>query len=204
MRSTSHLAVILLTRIVWVMFVSRAIDSYSFQVGCAALPVSLRIISISNRYICSAGDHAHLEYARELRSMVLGKRGVLRGKSCSGVVEGSMRMVIIPCLDISRNEIMVPDYTRDTSRVPTRIRNGVETPIYGYEGISEDNYAIVISPPCLWKGNVQPKRVRFWNRTALRISPEVCESDHADFDGDEMQIYFLKDPRSIPECERWQ
>lgn len=142
-------------------------------------------------------------YHERLRQLLMSKEGILRGKCCSGFVEGSIRMVILPSWELSKDEIFIPRYVKGTLKVPTRIKNGKISAVYEYGEVNEGDYAIVIRPPTLWEGNAQPKRIRFWDRTAIGISPEVCADYHADFDGDEMQVYVVKDLASVDECKAW-
>jgi hypothetical protein len=44
-------------------------------------------------------------YHEALRTLLMGKEGIIRGRCCSGFVEGRLRMAILAAWGLSKNEI---------------------------------------------------------------------------------------------------
>lgn len=158
-----------------------------------------------HRLLTSSASHRGEKYKADMAELMLTKRGILRGRCCGGNIEGSLRMVIIPCWDVPSNTICIPRYVADSLLVPSTSRSGRTASVtIHYAKVEEGDFAIVVRPPTLWYGNAQPMIVKFWDRTCLGFPPENCGEYHADFDGDEVQLYFVKDPYSVAECSNWE
>lgn len=143
------------------------------------------------------------DYHLALSKLMLGKKGILRGKTQSGVVTGSVRMVILPAWDLNINEIYLPQYIIKSLVVPCRTRDGRDVSIYSHRAVVEGDYAIVVRPPTLSEASIQPMVVKFWDRSCIGLSPLNCGELHADFDGDEVQVFLLNGAKSIEECKAW-
>lgn len=156
-----------------------------------------------------------LTYREKLKKTMLGKSGAMRGNMPAGPVDSSGREVITNCWEL---EVMSQNDKDDTIyfAIPRAVANnmrvvkvgvdaetGLPTSTYVEDYIREGDYVIVVRPPSLWHGNVQPMKVVVWNRECFGLAPSLCEDYHADFDGDEMQIFFIGTPEAIEECKRW-
>lgn len=149
------------------------------------------------------GSIHYSEYVKGLDQLMLSKEGVLRGRCLSGFVGGSMRMVILPSWDLNINEIYIPRYAIKSLKIPSRNYDGIDGPKFKYDTVKEGSYVIVVRPPSLNESSVQPMKLKFWDKTAIGISPLNCAEYHADFDGDEMQLYFINTVEAVRECEKW-
>lgn len=144
-------------------------------------------------------------YQDALRSMMLGKRGQIRGSMESTSIEGSARLVIVPCWDLEYNQVCIPLSMASNFRVATTMpRDGdARRTTYGETSISSGDWVLMVRPPSLSHTSVQPFRVKLWERPCIGLYPGRCPEFHADYDGDEMQMYHLSDPESVAECEAW-
>lgn len=171
------------------------------------------------------------EYRKNLRSLMLGKGGKMRGDMAGGTVDGSMRIVLSLCWQIPSNHLAVPKKLASNMRV-LKISKDSETGIpYAYytedhvrekestiinelskdgkitarEEVSyEGDYHMGVRPPSLWAGNDQPQKIVLWDHECLGISPSNADEYHADHDGDEFQSYNLTDSESIQQCKDWK
>lgn len=156
------------------------------------------------------------QYREKLRSLMLGKSGKMRGDMPSGPVDCSAREVITTCWQL---EVMSQNSKNDTLyfavprmvasnmkvlRVATDKETGLPLGTYVEDCLREDDWIIVVRPPSLWAGNLQPMKVVLWDHHCFGLAPSLAEDFHADHDGDEMQIYFIGTKAAINECERWK
>ncbi|KAG0064906.1 hypothetical protein BGZ90_002001 [Linnemannia elongata] len=162
-------------------------------------------------------NNANTIYKAGIRQTMMTKRGVLRGEMMGGHVDGSGRMVIIPCWDIEKNEIAIPRRVASKMKFPVinkipydgapgggaLLGAPIPSDVCSSRSIQEGDYMLVVRPPSLWHGNTQPMRVKLWDRESIGFSPANCEEYHADFDGDEVQIYPLGSDEAIAEAMAW-
>lgn len=148
-----------------------------------------------------------LDYRSGLRSMMLGKRGKMRGDMMSGHVDGASRMPIQQEWRISSLEFALPRRMAENMRVlrvPYNEETGLHSKYYREDHIREGDYLIIERPPTLGPGNIQPMKVVFWEHECMGINPGRAKDFHADFDGDEMHSYFVTRPEAIEECKQWK
>jgi len=161
------------------------------------------IYVLSSRYMSDRSVGAQQRYSASLASHLYTKRSILRYKCLGGNIEGSLRMVIVPCWEIEQNEVCISRHALSQVLVPVYYERLGALPSFKYEYVNEGDYAIGVRPPVLWAGNVQPLRVRLWDRPCIGLSPHNCHEYHGDFDGDELQLYFIKHRASALECMKW-
>lgn len=144
-------------------------------------------------------------YQDALRGMMLGKRGQVRGSMESASIEGSARLVIVPCWDLGYDEVCLPISMAKNFRAATMVygSNGDRRTTYGEVSIRSGDWVLMVRPPSLSHASVQPFKVKLWERPCIGLYPGRCSEFHADYDGDEMQMYHLSDPESIAECKAW-
>lgn len=164
-----------------------------------------------------------LNYRNKLRSMMFGKRGRMRGDMPAGVVDSSIRGVLSLCWKLRMGEIAIPRKLAENMRVlrvPTlfvdretgtlssekvqgRSVHEVASAHYVEDKLREGDTVIVVRPPSLWSGNVQPMKVKLWEHECLGMSPSNTDEYHADHDGDEVQCYFIGTKAALNECSNW-
>ena len=153
------------------------------------------------------GLSQEMVYREKLKGLMLGKSGKMRGSMVAGPVDSSAREVISLCWDMPPNHFAIPKMVAENMRV-LRIKKDKETNLplahYTEDCLREGDWIIVVRPPSLWAGNVQPMKVVLWDHECFGLSPSNADEFHADHDGDEMQIYFLTKQDSIEQCERWK
>ena len=186
--------------------------------------------TISNDYakmaesIYNRDSHGQeLNYRSKLRSMMFGKRGRMRGDMPAGVVDSSIRCVLSLCWEVSMGEIAVPRKLAENMRVlrvPTLLVDrqtgeivSEETrgrPVYEMasahyveDKLREGDTMVIVRPPSLWSGNVQPMKVKLWEHECVGMSPSNTDEYHADHDGDEIQCYFIGTRTALDECSKW-
>lgn len=157
-----------------------------------------------------------ITYREKLKTLMLGKKGAMRGNMPAGTVDGSAREVINNCWKLETmswnddNDTLyfaIPRIVAQNMRV---LRVGVDQdtglPISTYveDCVHEGDYMILVRAPSLWHGNVQPVKIVLWDHQCFGLSPSLCDDYHADFDGDEMQLYYVGTEQSIEECKKWK
>lgn len=107
------------------------------------------------------------------RNNILGKRTKLCGRS-----------VITPEIRLKIDEISIP----------FEISNKLK--------IKEDNYVLFIRHPTLQKMSVMSMKIKIHNDSyTIKMNTSLCTAYNADFDGDEMNIFYFKDYKSISEAK---
>lgn len=150
------------------------------------------------------GRQAAFRYQEFIRSMMLGKKGHIRGSMVSSPIEGSARLVIAPSWELNYQEVSIPMSLAKNFRVvsPTGA-DGSLLLRYREVCLKDGDWVVLVRPPSLGHSNVQPFRVRLWDKPCLGLYPGHCSEYHGDFDGDEMQMYHLSSEDAVTECEAW-
>lgn len=176
-------------------------QSFSLSMGVFMNEIS-RLTTMAYQ---SYGMAVEEKYLTGIKNIMLTKHGILRGVN-SGGVEGSARLVLSPCWDIGEGEIALPISMRDKFKYPALAKDnaGNDTSIVEECRLYEGDWVIFLRPPSLWLGNVQPKKVKFWENNSIGLHPANCKAFHADFDGDEGHIYPIRNSASIKEAEAWR
>ena len=148
-----------------------------------------------------------LDYRAKLRSMMMGKTGKMRGDMPAGAADTSGREVISICWDMPRQHFAIPRQVANNMKV-LRVERNLETGLYNKfyteDHLRENDFVIVVRPPSLWAGNVQPMRVVLWEHECFGLHPSHASEYHADHYGDEMHITFVTLPNTIEQCESWE
>lgn len=184
-------------------------DTTDVMLPCTMIP---NIDEVTNRYqrykntLC-VGSMGYDQYKTLTSKIMMGKKGLVRSIN-SVNIDGSMKMVISPSPDSSSNEVLVPSSLCAHFIIPA-VRDGKVV----YERLVEGNSAILTRQPVLWLGGVRPVTViptekmlvqageYEWDvNWSMRIPAQMCWSYGADFDGDEMTLFPVKDQKSIVEC----
>lgn len=168
---------------------------------------------MSNKYakmvesIYARDTHSQeLDYRVKMRAMMLGKTGKMRGDMPAGAADSSAREVISICWDIPRLHFAVPRRVAGNMKV-LRVELDKETGLYNKyyteDNLREGDTVIVVRPPSLWAGNVQPMKVVLWDHECFGLHPSHAAEYHADHDGDEMHITFVTLPKTLEQCAQW-
>ncbi len=151
------------------------------------------------------------EYMRVTSKIMMGKKGLVRSMS-SMCVEGSIKMVISVGYNGDEGCISIPSVIADNVFVPELVNGIVQ-----YTHVNDLRMGIRIGQPCLWSGGEQPVIVKVtppiivgcegyhWDvNYTIRLPPDMCKPYGADFDGDEMTLFPIKDKKSLNECKKFQ
>ncbi|KNZ50834.1 putative dna-directed rna polymerase subunit beta protein, partial [Puccinia sorghi] len=150
------------------------------------------------------GKHATVRYQDFIRGIMLGKRGHIRGSMVSSPIEGSARLVIAPSWGLNYQEVSVPlSLAKNFKVISCTDDAGSSLLRYREVPMKDGDWVILVRPPSLGHSNVQPFRVRIWDKPCLGLYPGHCSEYHGDFDGDEMQMYHVSSEDSVVECENW-
>lgn len=153
-----------------------------------------------------------IAYREKLKSLMLGKSGKMRGSMVAGPVDSSAREIISLCWDMptddqEHNHFAVPKMVASNMRV-LRVEKDEKTNLplgyYTEDCLREGDWVVIVRPPSLWAGNVQPAKVVLWDHECFGLDPSNADEFHADHDGDEMQLYFMGKQSSIDQCEKWK
>lgn len=122
------------------------------------------------------------ELEKELTNYISGKEGVIRKAILGKRVNFSGRAVIIPN----------PEINADTAEIPEKIMAKLN--------LKDGDKVLLNRQPSLHVHNIQAFNVKKSIGNAIAINPLVCGGFNADFDGDTMAIYKIKN--EIPENMR--
>jgi hypothetical protein len=169
---------------------------------------------VSNRYQIykekmERGDINEEEYKLMTSKMMMGKSGCVRSLN-SARIEGSIRMVISIGSAKSAREVVIPEAVANGTQVPHVVNGKIR-----YTSVKDGDWGLLVRQPCLWSGGIQPVVIRVSNEHLLsddkgnswdvnwsmKIPPQLCSPYAADFDGDEMSLFVVKNPRSVMECK---
>ncbi|KNZ58810.1 DNA-directed RNA polymerase [Puccinia sorghi] len=116
---------------------------------------------------------------------------------------GSARLVIAPSWELDYQEVSVPASLARNFRAIS-CTDDAGSPLLRYREVpmKEGEWVVLVRPPSLGHSNVQPFRVRIWDKPCI-LYPGHCSEYHGEFDGDEMQVYHVSSEDSVAECESW-
>ncbi len=127
-----------------------------------------------------------------IQSLLKGKKGLFRGHLLGRRIAFSARAVIVPCPDVNLHEVRVPEDIFNTLHLTSKT-----------EGSSKEAWILINRPPSLLPTNVQAVLAKpESNSHVVRINPGLCEGLGADFDGDQIQLYALHDPKAVEQASR--
>ena len=79
--------------------------------------------------------------------------------------------------------------------------------------IKDGDYGMLVRQPCMWSGGIQPVKINLtpkdtgsngtdWDvNSSMKLPISMCAPFAADYDGDEMTLFIVKDRLSIKECK---
>lgn len=148
-------------------------------------------------------------YIKDVVQYMRGKSGIVRSIN-SMVIQGSMRMVISADAQSRAGTVSIPHYVASHTKALTN-SNGT----YMECTIQDGDYGILVRQPCMWSGGIQPVKIRVtqpdmgenaeWDvNSSMRLPISMCAPFAADYDGDEMSLFVVKDPDSISECRAFK
>lgn len=170
----------------------------------AASPISRhsragdRLVGLSIKAMLEMGST--MDYEDQVESIMNIKYGLMRGECQAGKVLGSLRTVAIPAVGTVRGTVLVP--YRLLNRIMCSMASK-DTEMIESGPASTLEWAMTVRPPSIYQGSVMPVRVVGWNRTATGLPLDHYSDMHADFDGDEVHLYFMGYERSVAEMKEW-
>ena len=146
-------------------------------------------------YRLASRDGLHDYYASMVNSMQ-GKKGMV-SRMMAIPIEGSLRSVISSCESIKSGWKVVPSWIAEANLTPVPVNVKVmgRTLLHG-------DWCMLVRQPCLFTGSIQPVRVHILEdtipfSTSFRIPIHMCAPYGADYDGYEMTLYPVYDPRAV-------
>ncbi|TVR02996.1 MAG: hypothetical protein EA399_00145 [Desulfovibrionales bacterium] len=117
------------------------------------------------------------------------KKGLIRNNILGLRLNRSARGVIVPEPGLPMGTIGLPESWKKTL----------------FPDQSEEPWTVLLNrPPSLLPCSVQAFSVRFEkNSGVIRINPGVCASLGADFDGDQVSVFALSEPKAVAEARQW-
>lgn len=159
--------------------------------------------------LCAA-QISEAEYMKSVSRMMMGKKGAIRSMN-SIKVEGSIKMVISVGSSGEEGTVTIPAVIAKSTLVPV-MKNGVVR----YSQVRDGDYGILVRQPCLWPGGIQAVRIVVGEQQpdtsnpakrnvdwTMKLPPEMCAPYAADFDGDQMSLFPVRNELSIQECIRY-
>jgi DNA-directed RNA polymerase beta' subunit len=114
--------------------------------------------------------------AMYIKQMLSGKNGIFRSMCLAKRQNFCLRSVIVPNIDIPLDVVLIPKEFTD-SLIP-----------YGYKS---NDYIIINRQPTLQTTSILAVHSRPSNCRTIQINPLIANIFQADFDGDEMNIFWL-------------
>ena len=116
-------------------------------------------------------------------------------------IEGSLRSVISSCDSIKAGWIGVPSWIAEANLTPVPVNRKFIGRTLGH-----GDWCMLVRQPCLWNGGIQPVRLHILRETipfstSFRLPIHMCTPYGVDYNGDEMTLYPIYDPRSVSEFD---
>lgn len=142
--------------------------------GIVMLPLCLRSTYLNKLYV----DRKYSEAEKEVTKLLKSKNGAYHTLVEGHRVDRCIRSVIVPdpTLDI------------DTIKIPFGANIGCE-------------YGLLNRQPSLNVDSIKLVKLKQGSNKTIAINPLLCQSFNADFDGDEMNIYGIRNKESIEEMK---
>lgn len=188
-------------------------DQNTMLLPCTMIPSSTDNMNEYEMYKrrVDRGTISSAEYKKISSKFLMGKRGCIRTMNRT-VVDGSMKMVISPGTYSNQSRVVIPSSIASAILIP-KIVDGVVR----LETLIEGDYAVLVRQPVLWSGGIMPIKVEISQphivetvlgpvdvNRSMKIPLRLCSPYAADFDGDEMSLFPVKDPKSIDECNSFK
>lgn len=140
------------------------------------LPYCLRSLNLNRLYTKHIDDSKAIE--KEIKKLLKSKKGVYHK-----LVEGHR-------IDNCIRSVIVPDPTLDINTVKIPLGANINT-----------SYGILNRQPSLNVDSMKIVKLIHGKNKTISFNPLLCKSFNADFDGDEMNIYGIKNIESIKELQ---
>ncbi len=158
---------------------------------------------------CIQGTIGYLEYISGVTSLMRGKKDTVRAMNAMIVVQqGSLRMVISPLKPYLAGAISIPEYIAKSTKVML-CKDVMYTEYHVRNG---DHGILVLRYPCMWSGGSQPVKILVcpndggddgqWDvNSSMKLLLPMCGPFPGNYDGDEMSLFKVRDPKSIEGCK---
>jgi len=139
-------------------------------------------------------------YSEEIRSTLMGKRGLARFRLLGVAPLASVRAVATCAWDLGPHYVQMPISWMSRMIVPYRkSKENDVSPYFSFRPAIDGDYAVLIRDPIVTDSSLQPVVVSGWSGSSIRVSPEMCHPLNLDFDGDEVHILIVSSPEARKE-----
>jgi DNA-directed RNA polymerase beta' subunit len=139
-------------------------------------------LNIYKEYVSLLGINKSSAEVKSLRQRISGKTGTFRKFSLGKRNKYCGRSVITPD----------PNISIDTVGIPMKFVKNLIFKLSGLEKrtITDDDIILLNRQPSLQRMSLMAFKVKIFNTSTISLNPSVCPAFNADFDGDEMNVFF--------------
>lgn len=143
-------------------------------------------------------------YSEELRSTLMGKRGLMRHKLLGSKPITSMRGVATCVWSINPHVVLIPHRWMKDVKVPYRKRgrNNTVSPSFSFRSAVNGDHAVLLRCPVVSDSSVQPVTIVGWNNLSIGVHPEMCAPLNLDYDGDEVHVTIVSSVEAKGELQQ--
>ena len=142
-------------------------------------------------------------YSSEIRSTLMGKRGLARFRLLGVSPLASIRAVATCAWDLGKHDIEIPRSWMERMSVPYRkCSHGELSPYFSFRPALDGDFGVLIRDPIVTDSSIQPVTIRGWNGSSIRIHPEMCVPLNLDYDGDEVHVLVISSPEAQSEISK--
>lgn len=140
-------------------------------------------------------------YAEELRSTLMGKRGLMRYRLLGSKPTTSMRGVATCVWNTPPYVVLVPKRWMKNMKVPYRKKGESDTlsPNFSFRRARDGDNAVLLRCPIVTDASVQPVIIMGWDYLSIGVHPEMCKPLNLDYDGDEVHVIVVSSSESTRE-----
>lgn len=156
----------------------------------------------NNRMI--TGSVSPSEFSNVIKDSLLGKRSFLRYGMTGFRPLTAMRGVASCSWPDDWRSVYVPRAWLEKVKVPYRETSEdgrYMSPYFSFRPLRDGDRAILTRCPVMTDNSVQPVRVYAHDGPSIKVHPSMCSQLNLDFDGDEVHVQVVADPRSISELD---
>ncbi|KAI7894724.1 uncharacterized protein EV154DRAFT_437808, partial [Mucor mucedo] len=141
-------------------------------------------------------------FSSELRTTLMGKKGMLRFEGAGSRPLTTVRGVAVCNWNVKPHEILMPHTWLKSLNIPIlKSKDSFTSPYWSFKNAMEGDRALLMRCPSIFETSVMGVTLKGWSTPAIGIHPSMCEYLNLDFDGDEVHVAVIADDKSVKEVD---